>query len=191
MKKILQVLIGLAFAQPHYMAEASVGEAKKVKFCDKDYDLDTKTNFFKFGNGKELELACSELSEEMRVQLMLHGASQKVGDSFAGAKGDFSAGIAAAEDVIAQLKAGVWKADREGDARPRLAELAEAIARIKQVPIEQATKAVEIATDEQRKNWRGNAKVKAVIAQVRAEKAAKALEEAEKAGAKELEVSFG
>jgi hypothetical protein len=185
MKKLLNLAVATALSGLAMANEA----VAKVKFCDKDYDLDTKEVFFKFGNGTELKLETSRVPEETRIQLMLHGASQKVGDSFAGVKGNFAEGIGNAQDVIDQLYAGVWKADREGDARPRLAELAEAIARIKQVPIESATAAVEKGTDDQRKTWRSNAKVKAVIAQIRAEKAAKALEDAEKAGAQTLEVA--
>ena len=160
------------------MGEVQAADAKKVRFCAKEYDLDTGLVEFEFGNGKKLECDSNKIPEETRKQLMLHGVSQKVGDSFAGVKGNFVEGITNAQSTIDQLYAGVWLADREGDARPRLAELAEAIARIKQVPLEAATKAVEAGTDDQRKAWRSNAKVKAVIAQVRAEKAAKALEEA-------------
>ena len=110
---------------------------------------------------------------------MLHGAAQKIGDSYAGAKGDYDKAVEAAKGVIDQLAQGVWRAARgEGEARPRLGELAEAIARIKGVDRDKAMAAVEKATDEQRKQWRGNAKVKATIAQIRAEAAAKALEQA-------------
>jgi hypothetical protein len=167
-------------------AQATAGDAK-AKFCDKEYDLDTGVNYFAFGNGKTLEFDSNRCSDEIRKQLMLHGAAQKIGDSFAGAKGNFELGIGSAQDVIEQLYGGVWKAGRgEGESRPRLAELAEAISRIKSVVLDRATAAVEKASDEQRKAWRLNAKVRAVIAQIRAEKAAKALEEA---GEQELEVA--
>jgi len=160
-------------------AKATAAEPKAPRFCEKEYDEDTNVVSFVFGNGKQLELDINTLSDHMRKLLMLHGAMQKIGDSYAGAKGNFSEGVQAAQDVIEQLKQDVWRAARgEGDARPRLAELAEAIARIKSVELAKATTAVEAATDDQRKTWRGNAKVKAVIAQIRAEKAAKALEEA-------------
>lgn len=180
--KYLASLAGLAFTQASTMfatAETAAAAAdKKIKFCQKEYDLDTGIVEFAFGNGKVLNIDSNGIPEDTRKQLMLHGISQKVGDSFAGVKGNFVEGIANASDVITQLLNGVWKADREGDARPRLAELAAAIARIKGVPLEAATAAVEKGTDEQRKQWRSNAKVKSVIAQIRAEAAAKALEEA-------------
>jgi hypothetical protein len=175
------------------MAEAeaatSAGSAKAPKFCEKEYDLDTGLVSFAFGNGQVLEIDSNSLSAEMQKQLMLHGISQKVGDSFAGAKGNFVEGIAAAKAVIEQLSQGIWRAARgEGEARPRLGELASAIARIKGVTQEVAMAAVEKATDEQRKAWRGNAKVKATIAAIRAEEAQKALEAA---GEQELQVDLG
>lgn len=172
---------------PAEAAQSTAGPEKSAKFCDKEYDLDTGVVYFAFGNGKTLEFDSNRCNEEIRKTLLLHGASQKIGDSFAGAKGNFNLGIQSAQDVIDQLYGGSWKAARgEGESRPRLAELAEAIARIKSVQLERATAAVEAASDEQRKAWRSNAKVKSVIASIRAERAAKALEEAEE---QEVEVA--
>jgi hypothetical protein len=177
MKSKLSMLVAAALAAPSFaMAEAA--DAKKPKFCDKEYDMDSGIVTFTFGNGEVVTCDSNQIPEDTRKQLMLHGISQKVGDSFAGVKGNYAEGIGNAKDTVTQLLAGVWKAAREDDARPRLAELAEAIARIKQVPLEAATKAVEAGTEDQRKAWRSNAKVKAVIAQLRAEKAAAALEQA-------------
>ena len=158
--------------------------ASKPKFCDKSWD-ESGVVKFAFGNGETLELDTNRCDTQTQLDLRCHGASQKVGDSFAGVKGDFAAGIGNAKAVIQQLYDGKWNADREGGA-PRLAELAESIARIKQVPVEKAMAAVEAGNDEQRKAWRSDAKVKAVIAQVRAESAAKALEAA---GEQTLEIS--
>lgn len=189
MKKYLALAVAAALAAPSlHMAEAAATEKKK--FCDKEYDLDTGVVTFTFGNGTVIELDSNKLGEDMRKQLMLHGISQKVGDSFAGVRGNFVEGVGNAQDTVDQLLAGVWKAARDDDAKPRLAELAAAIARIKDVPLEQATAAVEKGTDDQRKAWRSNAKVKAVIAQLRAEKAAAALQEAEKAGEEKLDIAF-
>lgn len=188
MKLIKHALFAAVAMATLGMAENGGGaeEAKKVKFAEKEYDLDTGVVTFTFGNGRSIEVDSNSFPEEIRKQLMLHGIAQKLGDSYAGAKGDYSTAIQNVEDIIEQLRAGVWRAARgEGDARPRLAELAEAIARIKGAALEAATAAVEKATDDQRKQWRSNAKVKAVIAQIRAEKAAKALEDA---GEQELNV---
>lgn len=163
-----------------------MAEEKKVPFCSKEYDVDTGLCSFTFGDGTIVDFNLSEATGEAARILPLHGVMQKGGDSYAGAKGDFAAGIAALRDVLDNLRAGIWKGGRgEGESRPRLGELAEAIARIKSVPVEQALAAVEKATDEQRKVWRSNAKVKSVIATLRAEAAAKALEESAE---KDLEI---
>ena len=159
-------------------AAGVAAEPRKVRFCNKEYDMDTGIVEFQFGNGKTLEIDSGAIPEETKKQLMLHGISQKVGDSFAGVKGNYAEGVQNAQDTIDQLLAGVWKSDREGDAKPRLAELAEAIARIKSVDLEKATKAVEAADEKMRKEWRSNLQVKSMIATLRAEKAAKALAEA-------------
>lgn len=168
------------------MAEGQPQEAAKVKFAKKEYDMDTGVLEIAFGNGESFEADSNTLSEEMRKNLMLHGLSQKLGDSYAGVKGNFVEALTNVKAVFEGLKNGDWSTAGD-EARPRLAELAEAIARIKSVPIEKATAAVEKATDEQRKAWRGNAEVKAAIAAARAEKAAKALAAAPK---QELQVDL-
>ena len=171
----IRLALGLALAS---MAEASPAAEKKVQFCKKEYDLDTGVVYFAFGNGETVEIDSNSIPEDTRKQCTLHGISQKGGDSYAGAKGNYAEAIQSVKDIRDQLYAGAWKADRDSEGRPRLGELAEAIARIKGVDLERATAAVEKATDEQRKEWRSNAKVKFTIQQIRTEKAAKALEEA-------------
>lgn len=153
-------------------------EDAKVKFCEKEYDVDSGVASFTFGNGEALELNVEELPADTQKTLMLHGLIQKVGDSFAGAKGDFAAALEAAARVIEQLKEGKWTAGKGagGEAKPRVTELAEAIARLKGIPVAQAIELVAAADDEKRKTLRGNARVKAAIAQIRAEKAQAALE---------------
>lgn len=170
------------------MAEAIAVE-KKVKFCEKEYDMDTGVCHFTFGNGTELQLDTNTLTEDIQLNLRLHGAVQKVGDSFSGVKGNFAEGIANAQGVIEALKAGNWGVER-GDARPRLAELAQAIAKLKNAPLEKATLAVESANDEQRAAWRSNPAVKHAIQEIRLEAAQAALAEAKKQGVQELQVDF-
>lgn len=158
----------------------------KVKFAEKDYDVETGEFEIAFGNGQSVKCMVYEFPAEIQKLLMLHGASQKIGDSYAGAKKNYDEAIKSAKDVIEQLTAGSWKASRDDEARPRLGELAEAISRIKGTDLEKTKLAVEKATDDQRKTWRTNNKVKAVIAQMRAEKAQAELETA---GEKELEIA--
>jgi hypothetical protein len=142
----------------------------KVKFADKSAEGSVLS--FTFGNGTTLTLDVSTLDESIQTDLMIHGALQKIGDSYAGAAGDYDFAIGNAQKVIDNLVAGVWKAAREaGEAKPKTGELAEAIARIKGIELAQAAELVNSLTDEQRKAVRGKDAVKAVIAQLRYEKA--------------------
>ncbi len=145
----------------------------KVKFCDKSSDGNIVS--FKFGNGAELTLDVSTLDQEIQTNLMIHGALQKIGDSYAGAAGDYDFAIAAAKKVIDNLLAGEWKSGREGggESKPRVTELAEAVARIKGMELAQAVEVISGLSDDQRKALRAKDKVKSVIAQIRYEKASK------------------
>lgn len=182
----LAILMGAAFTglQQSVQEGSDGGGSKAPKFAEKDFDLDTGEVIFSFGNGTELKLDVNSLSPEIQKRLMFHGTLQKIGDSYAGAKGDFSKAIESARSVIEQLQSGEWRAARgEGEGRPRLGELSEAIARVKGVSVEEATTAVTAAAAldgdeaaraagaEKLKAWRAHPKIKAAIAAIRAEKA--------------------
>jgi hypothetical protein len=152
-------------------------EETKVKFADKSSAGSVVS--FKFGNGTILTLDVSTLDESIQTDLMLHGALQKIGDSYAGAAGDYDFAIGNAKKVIDNLVAGEWKSAREkGEAKPKTGELAEAIARIKGIDTAQAAELVNSLDDDQRKTLRTKDKVKATIAQIRFEKAQKKAAEA-------------
>lgn len=152
------------------MTEATAPTEAKIKFCEKSFEAGVLS--FKFGNGEHLTLDVTTLDEEIQQELMGHGALQKIGDSYAGAAGDYKFAIAAANKVIENLQAGQWKAAREGgEGKPRTTELAEAVARIKGMELAAATEIVNALSDDQRKALRAKDKVKAVIAQIRFEKA--------------------
>lgn len=153
------------------MSDTQNTETKAPKFAEKSAAESTVR--FTFGNGTVLELDVSTLDESIQNELMLHGALQKIGDSYAGAAGDYDFAIANATKVIDNLIAGNWKAAREaGEAKPRTTELAEAIAQLKGIDIAQAVELVAGLDDAQRKAVRGKEAVKAAIAQIRYEKAA-------------------
>lgn len=145
----------------------------KVPFCRRHYNEEGVFTF-SFGNGTDVYIDVNELSDEQRYNLLMHGLNAKGGDSFAGAKGDYTIGIAAVQKVCDQLMANQWNASRAsaGEGAPRVGELAQAIANIKGLDVAVVTKAVTAATDEQRSAWRKNAAVAAEIAKLRAAKAA-------------------
>lgn len=157
-------------------ATATTEAKKRIKVCDKEFDAETGSYAFKFTNGKSIEGNLSDFSADTQKQLGGHGLMQKGGDSYAGVAGNVDEAYANCQDVIDQLKAGIWTGEREGG--PRLADLAAAIARIKSVTVEVALAAVTSASDELRKQWRTNPKVKSVMATIAAEKAAAVLEAA-------------
>jgi len=192
-KIALMVCAVLGLYQSYAVAPEAGGSDAKKKFCDKDWDSETGVNYFNFGNGTTLEFDTKKLTVEMQRELMFHGASQKIGDSYAGRSkaNDFAGAIGDAQGVIDQLYAGEWRgAPGEGEGRPRLAELAEAIARLKNAPVEKAMAAVEAASEEQRKSWRSNAEVKHAIQAIRLEKAQAALTAAKAQGGASIEVNL-
>lgn len=161
---------------------AEVQEAKKVKFCEKSSEGTIVS--FKFGNGEERSLDLSTLSEEMQQELMIHGALQKIGDSYASAGGDFAFAIAAAEKTISNLADGNWGSPRtgSGEGKKSVGELATALAQLQGKDVAEVAAALEAASDEQRKTIRNHPAVKAAIAQIRAAKAAEALAKAQEKG---------
>ena len=181
--KLALLVLGAA---PRYMAEAGTAgtetEEAKARFCEVEYDNEGEGSvIFNFGNGKSLQLGVGELNAEMKQRSLLHGINQKVRDSFAGVKGDYAKGVENAQDIIDQLKAGSWKAARgEGESRPRVEELAAAIAALKGIDFETAKKAATEASDEKRKEWRNHPRIKAAIAKLRLEKAEAELAASEK-----------
>jgi hypothetical protein len=179
-KFTLATITGLA------MAEASAASSTRQSVAKHEYDEETGDYSIAFSDGQNLDFnVFKDFNEEMRRNLMFHGVSQKTRDSYAGTKGNAAQARSAAQQVIDSLRAGQWSAGRgEGEARPRLGELAEAIARIKGLPVEEVRASVEKVaaldgSDEEKKQgqkklaeWRAHPKIKAAIAQLRAERRA-------------------
>lgn len=159
-----------------------MSEEKKVKFCEKSAEGTVVS--FKFGNDTVVSLDLSTLSEDIQQELMVHGALQKIGDSYASAGGDFAFAIAAAEKVVENLTNGLWGSARasSGESKKSSGELATALAQLQGKDVAEVVAALEAATDEQRKAVRAHPAVKAKIAELRAAKAAEALAKAGEAG---------
>lgn len=185
MKSIFRTFAAVLFAQSILrvsMAEESAASGSqpgptsasgRIKVAEKDYDEDSKTFSIVFADGAKADVELDTLPSNIVTLLALHGLSQKLGDSFAGVKGDVAAAKAKFEAVLVQLQNGEWKKAREsGEGGAKVTELAEAIAQFKNAPIEKANAVVAKASPDQIKLWRANAKIKAIIAQIRAKKAA-------------------
>lgn len=152
-------------------------EVKKIKFCEKTSEGLVVT--FSFGNGQIRSLDLATLSDEMRDNLAVHGALQKIGDSYASAGGDYAFAMAAADKVIENLQNELWGTARTtGEGKKASGELASALASLQGKDVAEVTLALEAATDEQKKALRAHPAVKAKVAELRAAKAAAALVEA-------------
>lgn len=169
-------------ASAENIGSASGGEVKKIKFAEKTSEGTVLS--FKFGNDTVVTVDLSELSEDMQSNLMVHGALQKIGDSYASAGGDYAFAIAAAEKVIDNLKNDLWGSARtgSGEGKKSSGELATALSLLQGKDVAEVAAALEAATDEQRKAVRSHPAVKAKIAELRAAKAAEALAKAGDAG---------
>lgn len=154
----------------------------REKVAKKDYDTETGILSVIFKTGEKRDVELGKLPESIVTQLAMHGLSQKLGDSYASVKGDVAKAIVLFDGVLKQLQEGEWaKARGDGDSGgSRVTELAEAIARFQNVPVEKAQQVIGQASDENVKAWKQSPKLKAIIAQIRAEKAAKRAQEAEK-----------
>lgn len=69
---------------------------------------------FDFNDGDALQILIEQLPEHLINHLVCHGLAQKIGDSYAGAKGDVQVAYDAARGVIDSLLAGEWNAKRTG-----------------------------------------------------------------------------
>lgn len=168
---------------------------EKLKVCKKSFDEKSGIVSFAFVNDTTLTLDTSKLSSEVSTRALGHGLLQKIGDAYAGAKGDVNEAIESAQSVIEQLLAGEWMGEREA-AGPQPSLVAEAVVRAKtkagQTFDEAATRAKYTGKDS-KPNRDAALKNPAVAAEyegIRAENAAKrATEAAAKASAVATDVS--
>lgn len=132
---------------------------------------------FVLGNGLEVQCCLDDLHDSIKGQLMLHGLSQKVGDSASGFSKarDFSGAFGAMQGVVDNLLAGVWSSRSNGGA----ADLVAAIAELRSISVEDAQAAFDKMTEEQVKAVASHPKVKEVVKRIQAERAREAAEGAE------------
>lgn len=121
---------------------------------------------FTFSNGFTLDVKREKFNAVMQDRLMLHGLSQKIGDSYASCDTVEDA-IAEAKATLASLENGNWSEGRSSDG----GILAEAIARIKKLDIAKVAEKLESATDEEKIALRKNPRIKATIDTIRGERA--------------------
>lgn len=149
---------------------------KRPRVAKRTVDETLEQVVFTFGNGETLVAKLAEMGS-LAVRLALHGISQKVGDSFADAKGDVALAYAAAKDTIGQLKSGVWS-DRGTSDEETPTLVCEAVSRAFNRELAKVTVGWAKLDDAQKKAFRADERVKSAMLDIRAErqraKAAKA-----------------
>ena len=127
---------------------------------------------FEFAHGATLSINVGDYSKETVKHLVLHGISQKVGDSYSGAESSEDA-FALASATHKRLVDGEWAIAREGGGRGVTA-LIEALGRaFPDKSEEQCRKVVTDMTEEARKDLANHKRIKAHLEAIKAEKAAK------------------
>lgn len=146
----------------------------------KAIDLETGVVTFDFEDGKDaLVFDPSKCSDAIRTHLELHGAGQKIGDSYASAKkAETDLGVnpvewsrAQAEGVIAQLYADDWTVRTAGG--PSVTDLAVALSEATGATVEETAAKLAEADKDTKKAIRSHPDVAAILARIRREKAEK------------------
>lgn len=167
--------------------------AKQNSIAKKIADFENGNVNFEFADGSTFNAALTELNEDIINRLALHGLSQKLGDSYAGAGGEDDP-VEYAKEALAgvyeSLKEGNWTQRTGGTAGPRVTLLAEALHRATGRDLEECSSMVNdlrVAAgdgDEDAKAKldaiKNHPQVKAAQSEIRAERAAaKAAKDAE------------
>lgn len=138
---------------------------------------------FTFANGNIFEADVTQLSEVMQFRNAVHGAGQKLGDTYAGAKTK-GWSVDDCEAAVREL----WQAMLDGKytvSRAAGGKLLEAFIRVAKASgsTEEEARALFATYDDDTKaELRKVPQIKAAIAEIDAERAAKAAEDAESAG---------
>lgn len=161
----------------------------KAKILSKDTtDVEGQIVRFIFVDETEQVLCLKDLDPKIFVNLAMHGASQKVGDSAAGA-GAQSDPVAYAKEqisaVLATLREGKWTTRTPGAAKSNL--VVEALAQIRGTDVETMRAFYNELTDDQKKGVRANKQVKSVVSEIRAARDKKAADDSDES----LESIFG
>lgn len=149
----------------------------KIPFCTKV--IEGSVIHFKFGDGETISTDVSTYPEDTQEDLKMHGASQKGGDSYASAGGDYAFAKTKLRETISNLEQGLWTAARtKGEGKKPVGELAQALAELQGVEVASVLELLNAADDAMLKTFRAHPQVKAKILQLRADKAATALAKA-------------
>ena len=136
----------------------------KVKFLQKKVDEAGRRVKCVLGNGVCVELGLDELKPEIVTRLALHGLAQKLGDSTANfsKEENFHGAFGAMQGTADNLLAGVWAA-KGGSGT---SDLAQAIAELQGVEIEEAEAAIAKMDEDTLKVFKSHPEIKLKIAEI-------------------------
>lgn len=144
--------------------------------------LPTGRIVFTFDDESTQVFDLAQVNENVVRRATMHGFSQKIGDSYAGAANSGTDPVAYAKaavaDTIAQLYAGDWRASSAGSAGPRVTDLALAVSRVTGKDVQTVVELLDGLDDDGKKALKSKPKVKAMLALIAAEKATKRAEKA-------------
>lgn len=184
----------MAKEQPTAEQPTAVAPSKRNAKAKKSIDLENARVIFEFADGGEpLVVEATALPKAMQQHSLLHGVSQKVGDSYSGVDTPAEA-RKFAEAAVEQLMNGEWKVQRESTGGGAVSLLVEALARATGHPTEKAAEVVAKLDDDQRKELRKKPAVKAPIEAIKIERAIARQKKAEAAasdGGEDLAAMFG
>ena len=148
-----------------------------AKIASKTVNADTMSVTFTFANGNSRTVKVLDLPQQIRDMLMLHGLSQKGGDSYSGAES-----VSEAEEkfnsTIDQLIAGDWTIGRSATGGIWVDALAAAAG----VSREEALEKWNAADSDTRKSLKAHPAIKAAKAKIELERAKAKAEAAGEAG---------
>lgn len=121
---------------------------------------------FEFADGEYIQCDVRDLPNDIKDQLVLHGLSQKGGDSYAGAESVKEARVSC-QTVVDNLKAGIWatKASKGG-------KIVEALSRATQRPFDECLEKWHGMDEAAQKELRKHPAIKKALAEIEAERAA-------------------
>ena len=130
---------------------------------------DNGTLAFQFANGQEVVVNPETLPLEIQTAAMLHGLSQKLGDSYANAQGDVEWAYNQFLEVFQNIQAGDWNRKATGDG----GMLADAIAEVQGIPRDEVVEKLRDMDDETKSKLRKHPQIAAKLAAIKLERAEK------------------
>lgn len=154
-----------------------MAEKKVSKTINEDGTLS-----FEFATGEVVDVNPGDFSNEIQKQLLIHGVSQKLGDSYSGEDADKCHVIFSG--VLKNLTEGNWSARAGGGGGARISQLAEALSRASDgETVETCVETLSSMSDEEKAAVKKHPAVQAALAEIKLEKA--------QAEAKKLKAELG